>query len=95
MPISAILDVCGRNYPPDRLTLKLIDSLRPPSFEQAKDGIELAMMYLRFAKMKITYKLMQLKVDKAVFFESLAVGNSIPLGVFVSRIGSQHSVFFS
>ena len=35
--IFQIMDVCGRNYPPDRLTLKLIDALRPAQFENVQN----------------------------------------------------------
>lgn len=97
--IFSIIEVCGRTYPPDRLTLKLLDALRPTSFDDASDSEQLEIMYLRFARMKVTHKLQQLKVDKAVMFESLAsgerAGDQMPLSAFFGKMGSQYSVFFS
>lgn len=95
--IFDLTELIGRYYPVNRITLRLIDALRPASFDNVEDETELEMMNLKFAKMKLTSKLSRFNFHQASFFEVLNVNgdDKIPLYQLFSRLAEKYSVYFS
>ena len=95
--IFDLTELIGRHYPVNRITLRLIDALRPASFDSIEDETELEMMNLKFAKMKLTSKLSRFGFNESSFFEILNVNNDdkIPLYQLFSRLADKYSVYFS
>lgn len=95
--IFDLTELIGRYYPVNRITLRLIDALRPASFDNVEDETELEMMNLKFAKMKLTSKLSRFHFQQSSFFEVLNVNGDdrIPLYQLFSRLAEKYSVYFS
>lgn len=72
----------GKYYPVNRITLRLIDALRPANFDQIDDDFELEMQNLKFAKMKLTSKLSKYSYNQAKFFENLDINSNDKIALY-------------
>lgn len=89
-------ELMGKNYPMNRITLKLIDTLKPARFLMM-DEAELEIENLRFAQMKITAKLARFNFDEATFLEHLDVENNdqVKLHTLFSTLADKFQIYFS
>lgn len=90
----------GKSYPASRITLRMIDFLKPAAFDQfPEDSLDLPceLMNLKFAKMKITAKLAMMNFDLKAFFEKLdaTMSDRILLYKLFSKLAEHHGIYFS
>jgi len=90
----------GKHYPVNRVTLRIIDALKPASFDQVEGEdmeLEAEIMNLKFAKMKITAKLAMFNFELKLFFENLDVkmNDRILLYKLFSKLAEKYSIYFS
>jgi hypothetical protein len=72
--IFDLTELMGKHYPVNHVTLKLIDSLKPQSFQNLT-GDQLENEHLKYAQMKITSKVAKFNFDEKRFIETLDVNN--------------------
>lgn len=89
-------ELMGKNSPMNRITLKLIDTLKPARFLMM-DEAELEIENLKFAQMKITAKLARFNFDEATFLEHLDVDHNdqVKLHTLFSSLADKFQVYFS
>jgi len=90
----------GKFFPASRITLRMIEYLKPAQFDQFPDenmDLELEMINLKFAKMKITAKLAMMNFDYKTFSERLdeKMTDRILLYKLFSKLAENLSVYFS
>lgn len=100
MSIFELNDLMGRFYPVNRITLRLIDALKPAQFDEVETEdkeVEAEIMHLKFAKMKLTSKLAKFGFDFKAFFEGLDVGaaDRILLYKLFSKLAERFAIYFS
>lgn len=95
--IFDLTELIGKFYPVNRITLRLIDALRPANFDQIQDEYELEVMNLTFAKMKLTSKLSKYGYNKSKFFEHLDINKNDKVALYqlFSKLAEKYSVYFS
>ena len=86
----------GKHSPVNRLTLKLIDNLKPDGFEMIDEYL-LEPENLKFAQMKVTSKLARFNFDQRAFLEYLDTKNNgkIELHKLFSVLAEKLCLYFS
>ena len=86
----------GKHSPVNRITLKLIDNLKPDGFELIDEYL-LEAENLKFAQMKVTAKLARFNFDQRAFLEYLDINDNdqVELHKLFSVLADKLSLYFS
>jgi len=86
----------GKHSPVNRITLKLIDNLKPDGFELIDEYL-LEPENLKFAQMKVTAKLARFNFDQRAFLEYLDINHNdqVELHKLFSVLADKLSLYFS